>query len=532
MRKFLVIAACSLPFALTPTVYAQTNNVTKPTAASSTTKAKTSSHNNKANMGSHESGWSVKDSIIGEAVYNENDDKVGDVKDIILSSDGKASYIVGAGGFLGMGEHDVAIAFDRIQQKGDKLVLAGFSKDQLKDMPAYKARKSDRKRDAAATSTNANMGTTDSKTHHNVAAMGSSKAGWSVKDDFVGEAVYNENNDVVGEIDGVTLSSTGKASFIVDSGVYLGMGEHDLAIPFDKITRKDHKLFMAGYTKDELKAMPAYKSHKAEKEKNAKTTAASAAANKETAAAQAQNASAGKDATGWNVRDDIIGDAVHNENDDKVGDVTDITLSSDGKASYIVGAGGFLGIGEHNVSIPFDRIKQSDGKLIMAGYTKDQLKDLPSYKSHRAGISSKTKDNSAPLKAKTDETAAKNSQAALTTSEAGWGVKDNLIGESVYNENNEKVGDVTDLTISSDGTVTAYIVGAGGFLGVGEHNVAIPFDRMTKGDDKLLLAGYTKDQLKELPAYKSRKAARPLTLEPKDTPATAAAPAKADAPKK
>ncbi|TKR54193.1 PRC-barrel domain containing protein [Allopusillimonas ginsengisoli] len=529
MRKLLVIAACSLPFALTPLAYAQSSNASKPPAASSTTKANTSSPHNKANMGSPESGWSVKDTIIGEAVYNENDDKVGDVKDITLSSNGKASYIVGAGGFLGMGEHDVAIAYDRIQHKGEKLVLAGFSKDELKKMPAYKARMSDKNRSAAAASTNAKS--KDSKAHDNDAAMKSSKAGWSVKDDFIGEAVYNENNDVVGEIDGVILSSTGKASFIVDAGGFLGMDEHDLVIPFDKITRKDNKLYMADYTKDQLKEMPPYKSHKAEKGKNAKGVPSSTAANNEAAAVQAQNSSVRDDAAGWNVKDDIIGDAVYNENDDKVGDVTDITLSSDGMASYIVGAGGFLGIGEHNVSIPFDRIKPSDDKLIMAGYTKDQLKDLPAYKSHKAGLSGKNNDNSAPMKSKTEDTATKNSDAALTSSKAGWSVKDNLIGEAVYNENDEKVGDVTDLTVSSNGTVTAYIVGAGGFLGLGEHNVAIPFDRMTKSDDKLLLAGYTKDQLTDLPAYKSRKSDKPATLGPKDTPATPAAPANTEAPK-
>lgn len=81
-------------------------------------------------------GWSVKDKIIGKTVYNENDEKVGDVSDVVLSSDGKVAYfIVGAGGFLGMGKHDVAIPFDEIKRRDDDLLLSGYTKDQLKNLP-------------------------------------------------------------------------------------------------------------------------------------------------------------------------------------------------------------------------------------------------------------------------------------------------------------------------------------------------------------------------------------------------------------
>src|SRR5690625_711575 len=81
----------------------------------------------------------------------------------------------------------------------------------------------------------------------------------------------------------------------------------------------------------------------------------------------------------------------------------------------------------------------------------------------------------------------------------GWSVKNSVMGESVYNENDEKVGDVTDVVINSSGDVTHIIVGAGGFLGMGQHDVAIPFDELQRGEDRLTLSGYTKDQLKNLP---------------------------------
>src|SRR5918911_4215077 len=51
----------------------------------------------------------------------------------------------------------------------------------------------------------------------------------------------------------------------------------------------------------------------------------------------------------------------------------------------------------------------------------------------------------------------------------------NVIGSNVYNQNNEKIGDINDLVVERDGKVKAIVVGVGGFLGIGERNVAIPY---------------------------------------------------------
>ncbi len=81
-------------------------------------------------------GLSVKDKIIGNTVVNEADEKIGNISDVVLATDGKVAHvIVGAGGFLGLGERDVAIPYDEITQNGDKWVLAGYTKDQLKALP-------------------------------------------------------------------------------------------------------------------------------------------------------------------------------------------------------------------------------------------------------------------------------------------------------------------------------------------------------------------------------------------------------------
>jgi sporulation protein YlmC with PRC-barrel domain len=53
-----------------------------------------------------------------------------------------------------------------------------------------------------------------------------------------------------------------------------------------------------------------------------------------------------------------------------------------------------------------------------------------------------------------------------------------LAGLSVYNDNNESVGAINDLLTDKTGNIKAVVIGVGGFLGVGEHLVAVPFDKV------------------------------------------------------
>lgn len=83
-------------------------------------------------------GWSSKKDLIGKAVYNDKGEKVGKVEDIIIAPDKSASMaIVGAGGFVGLDKHDVAIPFQQLQMEGKKIVLPGATKDAIKSLPAF-----------------------------------------------------------------------------------------------------------------------------------------------------------------------------------------------------------------------------------------------------------------------------------------------------------------------------------------------------------------------------------------------------------
>ncbi len=85
-------------------------------------------------------GWSVKKSILYQSVYNEADEVIGEVKDLIIAPNSKVSYaIVGTGSFLGLNQHDVAIPIKKFQMKEDgKVSLNGATKEALKKMPPFR----------------------------------------------------------------------------------------------------------------------------------------------------------------------------------------------------------------------------------------------------------------------------------------------------------------------------------------------------------------------------------------------------------
>lgn len=83
-------------------------------------------------------GWSVRKSILGQTVYNDAGEKVGKVEDLIISPRQNVSYfIVGAGGFVGLGRHDVAVLVSQFREQGGKILMAGATKDTIKSMPAF-----------------------------------------------------------------------------------------------------------------------------------------------------------------------------------------------------------------------------------------------------------------------------------------------------------------------------------------------------------------------------------------------------------
>lgn len=83
----------------------------------------------------------------------------------------------------------------------------------------------------------------------------------------------------------------------------------------------------------------------------------------------------------------------------------------------------------------------------------------------------------------------------------------NLIGQSVMDANNQSIGEVTDLITDKDGKVVALLIGAGGFLGLGEKDVAIRFEDVKisrdENNDLSVMAKVSNDQIAAAPDYQT-----------------------------
>ena len=79
-----------------------------------------------------------------------------------------------------------------------------------------------------------------------------------------------------------------------------------------------------------------------------------------------------------------------------------------------------------------------------------------------------------------------------------------LVGSKVYNNANENIGSIEDIILKPDGSVDEVVLSVGGFLGMGDKYVAVPFSdlKITRDGSSLKIVTLgTKDSLKALPAY-------------------------------
>jgi sporulation protein YlmC with PRC-barrel domain len=91
----------------------------------------------------------------------------------------------------------------------------------------------------------------------------------------------------------------------------------------------------------------------------------------------------------------------------------------------------------------------------------------------------------------------------------GWSTKKSILGKTVYNDKNEKIGSIKDLVIAPDATVSAAIVSTSGFLGVATHDVAVPISSLDIRSGNFYLAGATKEALKNTPEFEYNKVKAP-----------------------
>jgi len=95
-----------------------------------------------------------------------------------------------------------------------------------------------------------------------------------------------------------------------------------------------------------------------------------------------------------------------------------------------------------------------------------------------------------PSSANTDRatTAAPATASDVSSFKGNWRTS-KLVGLNVYNDSNESLGSINDLLTDKSGNIKAVVIGVGGFLGVGEHLVAVPMEKVKFVDEPIAYTG-------------------------------------------
>lgn len=200
--------------------------------------------------------------------------------------------------------------------------------------------------------------------------------------------------------------------------------------------------------------------------------------------------------------DKVIGRKVINTNKDTIGEVESVLTDKDGQARFaIVGVGGFLGVGERNVAVPWNQFTISaDSETILLNTTKEQLLALPAHRYDDPARRGKVYVLDTDLKS--NPYLADRSAASLAMSPNAVDVE-KLIGRNIKNANDETVGEIDSVMIDRDGKARYVVANVGGFLGVGEKHVALAWDGLTiTQNGERVTANVAKDALKDLPEFK------------------------------
>ncbi|MBX9453808.1 MAG: PRC-barrel domain-containing protein [Mesorhizobium sp.] len=298
--------------------------------------------------------------LIGETVYNgsgQDAENIGEVKDLVLDDQGNIqAIVVGVGGFLGIGEKQVALEYDLVEwteMDGEEYIVVETTREALEaqqefDLAAYEMQPAD-----------AEVGNTQPATADDLAAAPVAEDEAGMTDDMAAAPA----NDATAPADDMA------------------------AAPADEETAAPADDSMAATEE----AAPADDSMAATEE--------AAPADEETAAAPADDTMTETDETQTSAidrsslnevqvgdisADDFVGTTVYGANDENIGEIGDVILSDDGQVeAVIIDVGGFLGIGEKEVAVSMDNLAfltDADGEYYLyTTFTQEQLEAQAAY---------------------------------------------------------------------------------------------------------------------------------------------------------
>jgi sporulation protein YlmC with PRC-barrel domain len=208
--------------------------------------------------------------LIGHNIVNADDDKIGSVDSVMLGRQGSVqAVIVNVGGFLGLGERNVAIDWADIRVSPDgKKITTALSKDQLKAMPEFHYAGDVKRGTAFTTPTGtarrdtADAGKAPPPATKNGATVDITSLTAYKSSAIVGAKAVSVNDEHVGEVKELLIGANGLVrGALISVGGFLGIGERNVVVDWRDLSisqdGKDLRVLVK-LNKDQLKALPEY----------------------------------------------------------------------------------------------------------------------------------------------------------------------------------------------------------------------------------------------------------------------------------
>lgn len=220
------------------------------------------------------------------------------------------------------------------------------------------------------------------------------------------------------------------------------------------------------------------------------------------------------------------------EDAERIGEIDDAIVGEDGSIkAVIIGVGGFLGMGEKNVAVDFNRLsfeKTGDGDefRLVSALTKEELEKAGAYEApERTGsadgkmpVTKESTANNVPAtstvatvdkEATTTATEPKNTRESFMEGRTKLSSEkleaETLNGAWAYDSKYNHIGEVGEVLMTADGKIDAMVIDVGGFLGLGEKPVAMAFKEVelyrNESDEIAVIVPYTEEQLDTATAY-------------------------------
>ena len=312
--------------------------------------------------------------IIGKSVFNgtgEDAENIGKVNDLVLDAEGNIqAIVVGVGGFLGMGQKNVALEYGLVEwtdMDGEEYMVVQTNREALEalaefDTAAFQPQPAD-----------AETGNTQPATADDLAAA---PAAVDTADDSAADDMSAAPTDSAPADD--TASAPADDAAPADD---MAAAPADDVAPADDTTAAPADDTAPA---DDMAAAPTDEAAPADESAPSDGMAAAPTGTDDTETSAIDRSTLNEVTTTDISADDFVGTTVYGANDENVGDIGDVVLSDDGNVeAVIIDVGGFLGVGEKPVAVGMDNLaflSDEDGDMYLyTQFTKEQLEAQPEY---------------------------------------------------------------------------------------------------------------------------------------------------------